>query len=168
TAVRLMEAVSYRNAGTVEFVYDQQTQQFYFLEVNTRLQVEHGVTEQVYGVDLVQWMLQLASGDMLALPVVPKPKGHAIQVRVYAEGPHNDFQPCAGLLTQVGFPKPESFPKADLRIDHWIERGVEISPLFDPMLAKMIITAKDRESARQQLDLALALTQIHGIETNIP
>jgi len=167
TAVRLMEAVNYRNAGTVEFVYDQQTQQFYFLEVNTRLQVEHGVTEQVYGVDLVQWMLQLASGDMLKLPPIPHAKGHAIQVRVYAEDPHKDFQPCAGLLTQVGFPKPESFPKADLRIDHWIERGVEISPLFDPMLAKIIITAKDRESARQQLDLALALTQIHGIETNL-
>lgn len=168
TAIRLMEAVKYRNAGTVEFVYDQQAQQFYFLEVNTRLQVEHGVTEQVYGVDLVQWMLQLASGDMKHLPAVPKPKGHAIQVRVYAEDPHKDFQPSAGLLTQVVFPKQESFPKAELRIDHWVERGVEISPLFDPMLAKMIITAKDRESARQQLDLALALTQIHGIETNIP
>ncbi len=162
TALRLVQAVQYRNAGTVEFVYDQHEDQFYFLEVNTRLQVEHGVTEQVYGVDLVAWMLQLASGDMPTLPPVPAVKGHAIQVRVYAEDPNKDFQPCAGLLSDVAFPQ-----QSNLRIDHWIERGIEISPFFDPMLAKVIVTADTREQARQQLDSVLAQTRLYGIETNI-
>jgi len=162
TAVRLVQAVQYRNAGTVEFVYDQHEDQFYFLEVNTRLQVEHGVTEQVYGIDLVAWMLQLAAGDMTTLPPVPKAMGHAIQVRVYAEDPNKDFQPCAGLLSEVAFPQ-----QPNLRIDHWIERGIEISPFFDPMLAKVIVTADNREQARQQLDSVLAQTRLYGIETNI-
>ena len=162
TAVRLVQAVQYRNAGTVEFVYDQRKDQFYFLEVNTRLQVEHGVTEQVYGVDLVAWMLQLAAGDMQSLPNVPTANGHAIQVRVYAEDPNKEFQPCAGLLSEVSFPQ-----QANLRIDHWIETGTEISPLFDPMLAKIIVSANTREQARQQLDDVLAQTRLYGIETNI-
>jgi len=162
TAVRLVQAVQYRNAGTVEFVYDQGEDQFYFLEVNTRLQVEHGVTEQVYGVDLVAWMLQLAAGDMSALPAVPDANGHAIQVRVYAEDPNKDFQPCAGLLNEVNFPQQDN-----LRIDHWIETGTEISPFFDPMLAKVIVTAQTRDQARQQLDEVLAQTRLYGIETNI-
>ncbi len=161
TAVRLMQAVQYRNAGTVEFVYDQQTQQFYFLEVNTRLQVEHGVTEQVYGVDLVEWMLQLAADDMATLPPVPEPTGHAIQVRLYAEDPFKDFQPCAGLLSHVCFPQQEN-----LRVDHWIDSGSEISPYFDPMLAKIICTGMNREQARQELVGALTATQLYGIETN--
>lgn len=162
TAVRLVQAVNYRNAGTVEFVYDQREDQFYFLEVNTRLQVEHGVTEQVYGVDLVAWMLQLASGDMRSLPEVPPLHGHAIQVRVYAEDPNKDFQPCAGLLSDVQFSRQEN-----VRIDHWIETGIEISPFFDPMLAKIIVTAETREQARTQLDTVLAQTRLYGIETNI-
>jgi urea carboxylase len=162
TAVRLVQAVQYRNAGTVEFVYDQRENQFYFLEVNTRLQVEHGVTEQVYGIDLVAWMLQLAAGDLLTLPSVPDAHGHAIQVRVYAEDPNKEFQPCAGLLSEVVFPQ-----QPNLRIDHWIERGIEISPLFDPMLAKVIVTADTREQARKQLDEVLAQTKLYGIETNI-
>ena len=162
TAVRLMQAVQYRNAGTVEFVYDQRADQFYFLEVNTRLQVEHGVTEQVYGVDLVAWMLQLAAGDMPTLPTIAAANGHAIQVRVYAEDPNKEFQPCAGLLSEVQFPQQEN-----LRIDHWIETGIEISPLFDPMLAKIIVMAATREQARQQLDAVLAQTRLYGIETNI-
>ena len=162
TAVRLVQAVQYRNAGTVEFVYDQHADQFYFLEVNTRLQVEHGVTEQVYGIDLVAWMLQLAAGDMPVLPNVPTANGHAIQVRVYAEDPNKDFQPCAGLLSEVVFPQQDN-----LRIDHWIETGIEVSAYFDPMLAKIIVTADTREQARQQLDQVLAQTRLYGIETNI-
>jgi len=162
TAVRLVTAVAYRNAGTVEFVYDPREEEFYFLEVNTRLQVEHGVTEQVYGVDLVEWMLALAAGDMPSLPPAPVAHGHAIQVRIYAEDPHKGFQPCAGLLSEVRFPQ-----QVGLRIDHWIETGIEVSPLFDPMLAKVIVSATNRGQARTQLDSVLSQTHIYGIETNI-
>ncbi len=161
-AIRLMSAVQYRSAGTVEFVYDQQTAAFYFLEVNTRLQVEHGVTEQVYGVDIVRWMLELGAGEFV-FPTEPlRANGHAIQTRVYAEDPNKQFQPCAGLLSHVAFPQT-----AGLRIDHWIEAGMTVAPFFDPMLAKIICHAPDRATACQQLDAALAATDIYGIETNI-
>jgi urea carboxylase len=131
TAVRLAQAVNYRSAGTVEFVYDAATGQFYFLEVNTRLQVEHGVTEQVTGVDLVAWMVQLAAGDLPPLAsLAPTPQGAAIQVRLYAEDPAKNFQPSAGLLTEVVFP-------TDARVDGWVERGTEVPAWYDPMLAKL-------------------------------
>ncbi|TVT59015.1 MAG: urea carboxylase [Azoarcus sp. PHD] len=165
-AVRLGRAVSYRSAGTVEFVYDSDAGAFYFLEVNTRLQVEHGVTEQVWGVDLVAWMVQLAAGDMpplAALAATLKPQGHAIQARLYAEDPGRDFQPCPGLLTSV------SFPAADgraLRIDTWVEAGCEIPPYFDPMIAKLIAHAPDRNAAIAGLDAALAQSRLYGVETN--
>jgi len=165
TAVRLVSAVHYRNAGTVEFVFDQKSSQFYFLEVNTRLQVEHGVTEQVYGVDLVEWMIKLAArelDDIDSLAEQLKPKGHAIQARVYAEDPNKDYQPSAGLLSEVKIPE-----QANVRVDHWISTGLEISPLFDPMLAKIIASAQDRSSALRVLDEALAATYIYGVETNI-
>jgi len=165
TAVRLVEAVDYRNAGTVEFVYDQKSDQFYFLEVNTRLQVEHGVTEQVFNVDLVEWMIKQAAGELGDLSVLSEnlqSNGHAIQARVYAEDPNKDFQPSAGLLSEV------SFPQADhIRIDHWLETGIEVPSLFDPMLAKLIITADNRELAMQGLNDALAETSLYGIETNM-
>ncbi|MBU4519921.1 MAG: ATP-grasp domain-containing protein, partial [Gammaproteobacteria bacterium] len=135
TAVRLAQAVDYRSAGTVEFVYDAATGAFYFLEVNTRLQVEHGVTEQVTGVDLVAWMLQLAAGDLPPLATLqPVLRGASIQVRLYAEDPARNFQPCAGLLTEVVFP-------TDARVDGWVERGTEVPAWYDPMLAKLIVTA---------------------------
>jgi urea carboxylase len=165
TAVRLVQAVDYRNAGTVEFVYDQELNQFYFLEVNTRLQVEHGITEQVFNVDLVKWMVQLAAGELEDLDVLAadlQSRGHAIEARVYAEDPNKDFQPSAGLLSEVRFPVT-----GNLRIDHWLETGIEVSPLFDPMLAKIIVTADDRVNAIAQLDAALAETSLYGIETNI-
>ncbi|HEY9049942.1 MAG TPA: urea carboxylase, partial [Gammaproteobacteria bacterium] len=162
TAVKLVCAVNYRNAGTVEFVYDQQTDQFYFLEVNTRLQVEHGVTEQVFGVDLVEWMIRLAAGDLTSLPDNLKSSGHALQVRVYAEDPNKAFQPSAGLLSKVAFPHGDG-----IRIDHWIETGIEVSPLYDPMLAKVIVTTDDREQAIQKMSDVLGEIDIYGIETNI-
>lgn len=165
TAVRLVKAVDYRNAGTVEFVYDGNTDQFYFLEVNTRLQVEHGVTEQIFSVDLVEWMVKLAAGELPALDTLAadlKPQGHSIQTRVYAEDPNKDFQPCAGLLSDVRFPEADH-----LRIDHWLSTGVEVSPFFDPMLAKVIVTAADRNTAISQLDEALGNISLYGIETNI-
>ncbi|MGD8927240.1 MAG: biotin carboxylase N-terminal domain-containing protein, partial [Thioalkalispiraceae bacterium] len=162
TAVRLAAAVNYRNAGTVEFVYDQKSDRFYFLEVNTRLQVEHGVTEEVFAVDLVEWMVRLAANELKVLPDNLQPSGHAIQARVYAEDPNKDFRPSSGLLSQVSFPTLDH-----LRIDSWVETGSEVSPLFDPMLAKIITKAPDRETAIRQLDTALAQTDIYGVETNI-
>ncbi len=165
TARALMEAVQYRNAGTVEFILDQDTNAFYFLEVNTRLQVEHGVTEQIFGVDLVEWMVKLAAGDLPALDSLGPftAKGHSIQARVYAEDPNKDFQPSAGLLTAVSFPDADG--KA-LRIDHWVEAGLTVSPLFDPMLAKVIIHEADRDSALAALSQTLDAITLEGIETN--
>ncbi|WPC72653.1 urea carboxylase [Vibrio porteresiae] len=162
TAVRLASAVNYRNAGTVEFILDQQTHAFYFLEVNTRLQVEHGVTEEVYGIDLVNWMVSLGAGDWhYAEHAQLTAKGHAIQVRLYAEDANKQFQPCAGLLSHVEWPK-----LAGLRIEHWIEAGVEVSPFFDPMLAKLIVHGSDRADALDFMAQALKQAQIYGVEHN--
>jgi len=165
-AIKLAKAVNYRSAGTVEFVFDSDDQRFYFLEVNTRLQVEHGVTEQVWGVDLVSWMVQLAAGDLPPLHELAaalKPSGHAVQARLYAEDPGKDFQPSPGLLTQVAFPDADG---CALRIDTWVEAGCEIPPYFDPMIAKVITWAPSREAARLQLHEALGASQLYGVETN--
>ncbi|WP_223507021.1 urea carboxylase [Pseudomonas sp. GL-RE-29] len=165
-AIKLAKAVNYRSAGTVEFVFDSDAQRFYFLEVNTRLQVEHGVTEQVWGVDLVRWMVQLAAGDLPPLSELSqglKPEGHAIQARLYAEDPGRDFQPSPGLLTAVNFPPANG---KQLRIDTWVEAGCEIPPYFDPMIAKVISWASTREQAAADLHQALGDSQLYGVETN--
>lgn len=159
-AIQLMQSVNYRSAGTVEFVMDTETEQFYFLEVNTRLQVEHGVTEQVYAVDLVEWMVTLASGDWTAPTEKLASKGHSIQVRLYAEDPIKQFQPSAGLLTYVQFDQ-------NARVETWVETGSNVSSFYDPMLAKIIVTASDRGAAIQAMQSSLADTQIAGIETNL-
>ncbi len=161
TACRLGSSVDYRSAGTVEYIYDAGSQAFYFLEVNTRLQVEHGVTEAVTGVDLVACMVSLAAGDLADLSGLEKtPRGHAIQVRLYAEDPNKDFQPSAGLLTAVDFPD-------EARCDSWIEPGIEVPPFYDPLLAKLIVHAADRAAALAAMDKALAGTTVAGIETNL-
>ncbi|SFO18255.1 urea carboxylase [Candidatus Pantoea varia] len=165
-AIALGKAVNYRSAGTVEFVYDSAQQQFYFLEVNTRLQVEHGVTEQVWGVDLVQWMIELAAGDLpslTALAATLNPQGHAVQARIYAEDPGRQFQPSPGLLTEVHFPAADG---NTLRIDRWVEAGCEVPPFFDPMLAKAIAFSATRDEAIATLAQALAETRLYGVETN--
>lgn len=165
TAESLLASVAYRNAGTVEFIYDADSREFYFLEVNTRLQVEHGVTEEVYGVDLVEWMLRQAAGELPPLAVLRgqlAPAGHAVQVRVYAEDPYRDFQPCAGLLTRVEFPQGEG-----IRIDHWVEAGIEVPPYFDPMLAKVIVWDRDRPAALRKLQRTLDDIDLYGSETNL-
>jgi len=165
TAERLLASVHYRNAGTVEFIYDADTGAFYFLEVNTRLQVEHGVTEEVYGVDLVEWMLCIAAGqapDLDAARTALTPRGHAIQVRLYAEDPWRDFQPCAGLLSRVVFTELEG-----VRIDHWIESGIEVPAFFDPMLAKVIVHGDDRPGALARLQQTLDAIELYGSETNL-
>ncbi|HXK17025.1 MAG TPA: biotin carboxylase N-terminal domain-containing protein, partial [Polyangiaceae bacterium] len=137
-AVVLGKSVGYRSAGTVEFVFDSERGEFYFLEVNTRLQVEHGVTELVMGVDLVEWMIRTAAGQPPNLAEFRdrQPSGHSIQVRVYAEDPARDFKPSSGLLTEVTFPF--------VRVDTWIDRGTEVSPFYDPLLAKIIVHGQDR------------------------
>jgi urea carboxylase len=160
-AVVLGKSVGYRSAGTVEFVFDADRREFYFLEVNTRLQVEHGVTELVMGVDLVEWMIRTAAGEPPNLQQFRgrEPSGHAIQVRVYAEDPAREFKPSAGLLTEVAFP--------EVRVDTWVERGTEVSPFYDPLLAKLIVHGQDRSQALVTLRKALAETRIAGVETNL-
>jgi urea carboxylase len=160
-ARKLGQAVSYRSAGTVEFVYDVQSREFYFLEVNTRLQVEHGVTEEVNTVDLVEWMIRAAAGqspDLVSFKHAPH--GHAIQVRLYAEDPGKNFQPASGLLTRVKMPDA-------VRVDSWVGTGTEVSAYYDPMIAKIIAYGDTREDALQKLESALAQTEVHGIETNL-
>lgn len=167
TATRLCAAVNYRSAGTVEYVYDPASEAFYFLEVNTRLQVEHGVTEQIFGIDLVSWMIQLGAGELPSLQTIEsglQPRGHSIQVRVYAEDPNKQFQPCAGLLSDVTLPVADG---KHLRIDHWIETGLTVSPNYDPMLAKIIVWREDRLQALAALSDTIAETHIYGIETNL-
>ncbi|MHB8247507.1 MAG: urea carboxylase [Acidithiobacillus sp.] len=160
TAVRLMQSVRYRNAGTVEFVLDADTGAFYFLEVNTRLQVEHGVSEEVSGVDLVEWMVRQAAGESPIAGYLHAPHGHSIQVRLYAEDPGKDFQPAAGVLSEVVFPP-------DARVETWIEAGSEVSAYYDPMLAKLIVHGSDRADALARMQTALEGTRIYGFETNL-
>ncbi len=157
-AVRLGRAVKYRSAGTVEFVYDDSAQRFYFLEVNTRLQVEHGVTEEVTGIDLVEWMVRLAAGPFA--PVVPETSGHSIQVRVYAEDPGKNFQPSAGLLTRTSFAEAA-------RVETWVSAGTPVTPFYDPLLAKIIVRGADRTEALLRMRGALDATRLDGIETNL-
>ncbi|MGY5013720.1 5-oxoprolinase/urea amidolyase family protein [Streptomyces sp. 900105755] len=156
----LCASVGYRSAGTVEFVYDAAREEAYFLEVNTRLQVEHPVTEEIYGVDLVAWMLRLARGETGVVRDPGAPRGHAVEARVYAEDPSREHRPSAGLLTRVGFPD-------GVRVDGWVETGTEVTTSYDPMLAKVIAYGADRAEALRRLDEALARTRVDGIETNL-
>ncbi|MDB5439856.1 MAG: urea carboxylase [Caulobacteraceae bacterium] len=161
-ARRLAAAVDYRSAGTVEFLYDADRDDFFFLEVNTRLQVEHGVTEQVTGIDLVEWMIRGAAGDFGFLNTPPPvPVGASIQARLYAEDPALDYRPSSGLLTEVVFP-------TEARVETWVADGAEISSFYDPLLAKLIVTAPDRPAAIKALQAALDRTRLSGLETNLP
>ena len=161
TACRLGRSVNYESAGTVEYLYDAATGAFYFLEVNTRLQVEHGVTEEVLGIDLVEWMIRQAAGDLPPLSQdAIKPRGAAIQARLYAEDPGRDFRPSAGKLTHVAWPK-------DTRIETWVQSGSEVSPFYDPLLAKLIATGATRDDALRKFQTALDEAEIGGIETNL-
>ncbi|HBC18353.1 MAG TPA: urea carboxylase, partial [Alcanivorax sp.] len=160
SAVRLGRTVKYRSAGTVEYIYDDERDEFYFLEVNTRLQVEHGVTESVFGVDLVQWMLQLAGGERPPLDDSYISQGAAMEVRIYAEDALKDFQPSPGDLTEVRFPD-------NIRLDGWVDTGTVVSPHYDPMLAKVIVHGRDRADTLEKMQTALAETRLSGIATNL-
>ncbi len=156
-------AVNYTGAGTVEFLLDANGQDFYFLEMNTRLQVEHPVTELITGLDLVELQLRVAAGEPLAIAQGDiTPDGHAIEVRVYAE------DPAVGFLPQTGTVRSLSWPQADdVRVDSGIENGSEVSPHYDPMLAKLVVHADDRTDALQRLREAVRATSLLGVRTNL-
>ncbi|MBI1792560.1 MAG: acetyl-CoA carboxylase biotin carboxylase subunit [Chloroflexi bacterium] len=162
-AVKAAKTVNYYNAGTVEFVFDPQLSTFYFLEMNTRLQVEHPVTELVVGLDLVQWQIRVAAGERF--PFTQKDfsqRGHAIECRVYAEDPASGFLPSTGKLLQYIEPRGPG-----LRVDSGFAAGSEVTHFYDPLLAKLIVHAEDRSSAIQRMQSALRDFIAHGVTTNI-
>ncbi len=162
-AKRAAKAINYDNAGTVEFLVDTQLN-FYFLEMNTRIQVEHPVTEMITGIDLVKWQIKIAAKEKLSIKQEDvKINGHAIECRIYAEDPDKNFMPSPGKITKLSFPEMEG-----LRIDHGIYEGYTVTPYYDPLLAKMIAWGKNREEARKKMLKALEQTVIEGIKTNIP
>ncbi len=174
-AVDAARAVNYTGAGTVEFIveqtggYDQpEKMKFYFMEMNTRLQVEHPVTEAITGLDLVEWQLRVASGEKLPLAQDQlKINGHAIEARICAENPDNNFLPATGALNVYRKPVHTAFERSDLRIDDGVREGDAISPYYDSMIAKLIVHGVTREEALAKMDQALSQTQIVGLATNV-
>ena len=161
-ALLAAKSVEYVGAGTVEFLVADQA--FYFLEMNTRLQVEHPVTEFITGVDLVEWQIRVASGE--AIPVKQADlhaQGHAIEVRICAEDPQNDFLPAIGEVELLRYPQANSH----IRIENGIQQDDKITPYFDSLLAKLIVKGQTRTEALQKLQIALAETQITGVKTNL-
>jgi urea carboxylase len=160
-AVRLGEAVHYQSAGSVGFIYDNTTEDFYFLEASTGLQVAHGVTEEVTGIDLVEWMVRLAAGELPDLGKIPiRPTGCAIQAGIYSENPAESLEPTSGRLSHVVWPD-------QARVDTWVEAGAEVTPFSDPMLATIAVHGENRTEALAHLRWALRHSVIAGIETNL-
>ena len=172
-AVAAARAVHYVGAGTVEFIVEQRDNgdmQFFFMEMNTRLQVEHPVTEAITGLDLVEWQLRVASGEPLPLRQDQlRISGHAIEARICAENPDNNFLPATGHLAVYRKPPASSFERADgaVRFDDGVREGDTISPFYDSMVAKLIVHGDDRAQALARLDAALAQTHIVGLNTNL-
>jgi acetyl-CoA carboxylase biotin carboxylase subunit len=163
-AVKLAEAVAYNNAGTVEFLVDKDRNQFYFMEVNSRIQVEHPVTEMITGVDLVREQLRIAFGDFLPMTQAEvQCKGHAIECRVTAENPKDDFMPSPGRITR--FVVPDG---SNIRVDTHCYEGYLVTPYYDSLMAKVVATGDTRDSALENLRSALSTFSISGVETNIP
>ncbi|MGH6968211.1 MAG: acetyl/propionyl/methylcrotonyl-CoA carboxylase subunit alpha [Stellaceae bacterium] len=160
-ALKVARAVKYQNAGTVEFIVERG--KFYFIEMNTRLQVEHAVTEMIAGVDLVEWQLRVAAGEKLPLkqPQI-RARGHAIEARIYAEDPARDFLPSTGRLARLRFPPAE----AALRIETGMCQGDAVTEFYDPMIAKLVASGVDRRAARARLRAALGDTRILGVVSN--
>jgi len=162
-AVAAAKAIGYTGAGTVEFIAEQ-AGRFYFMEMNTRLQVEHPVTEMITGLDLVEWQLRVACGESLPLKQDEiKFSGHAIEARLYAEDPAREFLPSTGKLVHLAFPAES----AELRVDTGVEPGDEITPWYDPMIAKLIVRGADRAGALARLQAALAGVEIAGVASNV-
>ncbi len=163
-ALRFARHIGYRNAGTIEFLVDVPRQQFYFLEMNARIQVEHPVTEQVTGIDLVAQQLRIANGLPLDLSQDDiHIRGHAIECRINADDPDNDFRPSPGRISDAHFPSAEG-----VRVDTHIEAGAFVPPFYDSMIAKVIAVGATRDEARRRLAQSLAQTRIEGVKTNIP
>jgi acetyl/propionyl-CoA carboxylase alpha subunit len=162
-ALAAARAAGYQNAGTVEFLVDPATGEFYFLEMNTRLQVEHPVTEMVTGLDIVQWQLRIAGGERLPFKQEElKQRGHAIECRIYAEDPAAGFLPQAGRLLTLVWPEG-----AGIRMDAGVAEGQDIGAHYDPLLAKLIAWGEDRPAALHRMAPALAETVLLGLTTNI-
>ena len=163
TAVDISKSCEYLGAGTVEFLVDKH-KNFYFLEMNTRLQVEHPITELVNGVDLVQEQIRVAAGEKLSFSQKDvTPSGHAIECRIYAEDGFNNFAPSTGIITEMTFPHG-----LGVRMDEGIRVGQEITPYYDPLLGKLITWGNDRQTALRRMIRALGEFHIAGIETSIP
>ena len=170
-AVSAARAVNYVGAGTVEFIVEQRPDgdmKFYFMEMNTRLQVEHPVTEAITGLDLVEWQLRVANGEKLPLQQHElQINGHAIEARICAETPDNNFLPATGTLHVYAKPAATSFERGSVRIDDGVRQGDAISPFYDSMVAKLIVHGSTRQEALARLDAALAQTHIVGLNTNV-
>ena len=174
-AVAAAKAVNYVGAGTVEFIVEQpggyerpDQMKFYFMEMNTRLQVEHPVTEAITGLDLVEWQLRVASGEPLPLQQQDlRITGHAIEARICAENPDNNFLPATGALNVYALPDCVTFERGAVRVDSGVRQGDAISPFYDSMVAKLIVHGDTREQALARLDEALAQTHIVGLATNV-
>jgi 3-methylcrotonyl-CoA carboxylase alpha subunit len=170
-AVAAARAVNYVGAGTVEFIVEQRgddEMNFFFMEMNTRLQVEHPVTEAITGLDLVEWQFRVAAGE--ALPLAQEQlqiHGHAIEARICAENPDNNFLPATGTLHVYRKPQATAFQRSRVRIDDGVREGGVISPYYDSMIAKLIVHGSTREEALARLDLALAQVHIVGVATNV-
>ena len=160
-AVNAARAVGYANAGTVEFIVEGEDA--FFMEMNTRLQVEHPVTEMVCGLDLVEWQLRVAAGEKLPLTVPPAPRGHSVEVRLYAEDPAQDWRPSTGPLRHFHMPHGTE----DLRIETGVRQGDAITPFYDPMIAKLVAWGPDRRAALARLGTALHESRVAGITTNL-
>ena len=162
-AVKAAQAVGYYNAGTIEFIVDPDTLQFYFLEMNTRLQVEHPITELTTGLDLVQWQIRVAVGEHFPYQQEQlTQRGHAIECRVYAEDPANGFLPSTGKLLQYSEPRGPG-----IRVDPGFTIGHEVTHFYDPLLSKLIVHGENRETAIQRMQYALKEFIVHGVITNI-
>ncbi len=160
-AIQLGQAVRYQSAGTVEFLFDKSTKDFYLLEFNTRLQAGHAVTEEVTGIDLVEWMIRQSAGELPELSRMPvRHTGSSIEARVYAENPAQSFQPTFGRLSQVAWP-------VEARVETWVEAGTEVTTGCDSLLAQIVVHGENRATALARLREALEECALGGIETNL-
>ena len=164
SAVRAAKAAGYENAGTIEFLYDEDSDKYYFMEMNTRVQVEHPITEMVTGVDIVKEQIRIAAGEKLLYTQDDiKISGHAIECRINAENPSRNFAPCPGTIDYLLMPSGG----IGLRVDSAIYQGYEIPPYYDSMLAKVIVHGRDRDEAIAKMKRALYEFIIEGVDTNI-
>jgi acetyl-CoA carboxylase biotin carboxylase subunit len=162
-AVRACKAIGYRNAGTVEFMVEED-KTFYFLEMNTRLQVEHPITEQITGLDLVKMQIKIAAGERLEISQEDvRSQGHSIEARIYAEDPEKGFLPSVGRINSLDMPGG-----ARVRVDSSLFKGMEVSLFYDPMLAKLVTKESNRDEAIQRLKRCLREFHVSGVKTNIP